>query len=81
MSDKPVKSFKDYPVEVAVLANQTENDGEERTFYSVTVERTYKDGDEYKKTHGLNGRGCLKAAHLLTQAHEHIRELDNAPRS
>ncbi|PYG53443.1 hypothetical protein [Rhizobium sp. UGM030330-04] len=80
MSDKPIKSFKDYPVEVAVWANQTSDD-EPKTFYSVTVERTYKDGDEYKKTHGLNGRDCLKAAHLLGLAHEEIRQRDNAPRS
>ena len=81
MADQPVKSFKDYPLEVAIWPNTTEKDGQTRTFYSVTLERSYKDGEEYKKTNGLNGRDCLNAAHLLTQAHEHIRELENAPRS
>ncbi len=41
MSDKPVKSFKGYPLEVAIWPNETEKDGEKRTFYSVTLERTY----------------------------------------
>jgi len=77
MSEQPAAKFRDGRLEVAVWANQT-NDDEPKTSYSLTLERSYKDGDDWKKTSSLNGDDTLKAAHLLTKAHDAILELRRA---
>ena len=74
MSDQPAAKFRDGRLEVAVWANQT-NDDEPKTFYSITMERSYKDGEDWKKSTSLNGDDLLKAANLLTKAHNSILDL------
>ena len=46
MGDSPVNSFRIGNVEAAILGNKPE-DGD-RTFYSTTLSRHYKDGEEWK---------------------------------
>lgn len=74
MSDQPAAKFRDGRLEVTVW----ENSNDENTWYSVTLERSYKDGEDWKKTGSLNGDDALKAAHLLTKAHDAILGLRQA---
>ena len=47
---KPAQVFRWRGIAVNVFANLTEIDGRSITFHKVTVQRTYRDGDEYKTT-------------------------------
>ncbi len=68
MSDKPAKKFRiGY-----VTATVWKNEGSERPFYSVTVERTYKDGDELKNTGSMNHGDIQNAIKVLERAEEFI---------
>ena len=47
---KPVKVFRSRGVSASVFANQAKSDGRDITFHKVSLQRTYKDGDEWKTT-------------------------------
>ena len=63
MSDKkkPIKKFRRGRVEAAIWENQTDT----ATFYSVTLERSYKDGDTYKTSSSLNPNDLANASRVL----------------
>lgn len=67
MANKPVKRFRIGLVEAAVWKNQNK-------FYSVTLSRSYKDGDEWKTTDQLGAADLLNAAQVLERAEEFISE-------
>lgn len=69
-NNKPVGEVKIFPVKAAIWRNEVENS--ERVFYSVTIERTYKDGDEYKSAANFNRDDLLAAAKCLDGAHSWI---------
>lgn len=71
MADKPVKKFRIGLVQVAVW----KNDGTNNSFYSVTLQRSYKDGEEYKNTEQLGAADLLNAAKLLERAEQYISQL------
>ncbi len=66
MSKKPIEKIKaGRGVTVAVW----ENVGENGTFHTFTVDRTYKKGEELKNTTGLRAGDLLAAADAMTRAH------------
>ena len=68
----PVKKFRIG----LVTANVWENEGTgNRKFHSVTLERSYKDDDEYKQTNSLMQSDLLNAAKVLKRAEEWIATL------
>src|SRR5687767_10522143 len=74
---KPVMTFRARGVSVAVFPNlgKTE-DGRDITFHKVRVQRSYRDGTEWKQTESL-GRDDLPVATLLLQrAWEFILDAD-----
>lgn len=73
-SNGPVATLKDHYIKAAIWKNESENG----SFYAATVERTYKDGDEYKTSHSFSGRDMLAAGHLLIRAYEQSLELEQA---
>ena len=68
-NNKPVYEVRIYPVKVAVWRNETK---ENSAFYSTTVERSYKDGDEYKSTTSFNRDDLLKLSKAVDIAHTWI---------
>jgi hypothetical protein len=70
----PIQKIEAWPLAVAIWLRQ--HDG--RNFYSATLQRTYKDGKEYKHTDSLNKEDLLLAAKLLNQAETVIRQLEQA---
>ncbi len=70
MSDKPVKKFRIGNLTV----NVWKNEGTERPFYTVDIQRSYKDGDEWKNTTSLNHADLLNAARLFQKAEGWISE-------
>ena len=60
---KPVKVFRLLGVSASVFANKAPK-GRNTPFYKVSVQRTYKDGDEFRSTTSL-GRDDLPIAEVL----------------
>ena len=56
----------------SVHASIWENTSEKGTFYSVTFERRYKDGDEWKTSGGYNFSDLLDLAKAADLAHTAI---------
>ncbi len=61
---KPVKVFRLRGVTASVFANQAKSEGRDITFHKVSVQRIYKDGDEWRTTTNF-GRDELPIAQLL----------------
>jgi hypothetical protein len=66
---EPVKKIKIGGIEAAVWEN-TSSEGNK--FYNVTMERNYKDGEEWKKTSSLRENDLPKAILALQKAYEFI---------
>jgi hypothetical protein len=64
---KPVKSIKVGSIEVAVWENASK-DGNK--FYTTTMERNYKEGENWKKTNSLRQNDLPKAFLALQKAFE-----------
>ena len=64
---EPVKKIKIGGIEVAVWEN-TSSDGNK--FFSTTMERNYKDGEDWKKTSSLRANDLPKAILALQKAFE-----------
>jgi len=73
-SKRPVATLKDRFIKASIWKNESQNG----PFYGTTLDRTYKDGNEYKTSHTFNGRGQLAAAQLLIEAYHKTRELEAA---
>lgn len=67
MANEPIHRAQLGRVSVAVWENETKfEEGIKRTFYTVTLERSYKDKDDaWQTTHQLSGRDIGDAIALL----------------
>jgi hypothetical protein len=71
-SKKPAAKVTMYPITAAVWRNERD----ERVFYSVTLQRNYKDGDgKWKHSDSLSEGDLLLASKVLDQAHTEISRL------
>jgi hypothetical protein len=72
------------PVEKVRIGNITaaifENSGQKGTFYSVKLERSYKEGETWKNSDSLGRDDLLVAAKALDKAHDRIIELQQEGR-
>jgi hypothetical protein len=66
---EPVKKVKIGGIEVAVWQNTSK---EGNTFFTTTMERNYKDGEEWKKTSSLRDNDLPKAVLALQKAYEFV---------
>jgi len=71
---KPVHQVRLGTIKAAVWANTSE-DG--RTRYSVTVQRIYRDNDEWKHTTAFRRNDLLVLAKVLDMAHSWICQQPN----
>lgn len=71
MADQPVKRFRIGFVEAAIWEN--EGNGE-RTFYNVTVQRKYKDGDNIRNTNSFGHADLLNLARVVARAEAWIAD-------
>ena len=71
-TQKPISKIRDGALEISIWGNQTEKG----VRYSTNgVVRSYKEGDEWKKTWSLSGREHLASARLHEMAYTKILEL------
>ena len=76
-SKKPVQTFRLRGVTASVFANEVKKSGKEYLFHKVRLTRTYKDGDDFKRTSGLDRDDLPIAAHLLDKAWKYILDLES----
>ncbi len=69
---KPFAVIKAGGVRAALWANNIEKDGKEIATYSIQVDRTYKQGDEFKRTNHFNVNDLPKLAAVAWAAYERL---------
>jgi hypothetical protein len=75
-ANKPIKVYRLGDVSASVFANPRELDGRKVVFHSVTISRSYKDGDEYKRTNSFNDYGdIMKVIAVSKLAADHLLKL------
>lgn len=68
----PIVKLKDGAFELASWENKYVKDGDEKTFTSLTLQRTWKDKEEqwHKEVIKLNLEDCLKISLLLQEGYK-----------
>lgn len=74
--NKPVHRINLKTVSAAVFANTS---SDERTFYSVQFDRSYRDGDQWKHTKSFGRDDLLLLGKVADMAHTWIHEQDSSP--
>lgn len=68
----PIKKFSTGSVIVSVWENSSKT-GEERNFYTVSIDRRYKDNnDEWKSSNSFNVNDLPKAILALQEAYKYL---------
>ncbi len=75
-SNKPVSVFRLRGISASVFANSAQSGDRDITFHKVTLQRTYKDGDEYKTTTSLSRDDLPIAKLLLNRAWQFVLDLE-----
>ena len=75
-STKPVKVFRLRGVSASVFANDAKTERGPVTFHKVSLQRTYRDGDEWKQTTSFGRDDLPIAGLLLKQAWQFILETE-----
>jgi hypothetical protein len=71
-TNKPVKVFRVRGVSATVFRNHAKVRDREVVFHKVSLQRTYKDGDEFKSTSSLSRDDLPIAQLVLGQAWEWV---------
>jgi len=75
---KPVKVFRSPGISASVFKNAAKAGDRDVTFHKVSVQRTYKDGDEFKTTTSFARDDLPVARHLMQRAWEFILESESS---
>ena len=76
-STKPVKVFRSRGVSASIFANHAKSDGRDITFHKVSLQRTWKDGDEWKTTSSFSRDDLPVVRLLLDRAWEFILDAES----
>jgi len=77
-TNKPVRVFRLRGVKAAVFENHASNGEQNTVFHKVSLQRVYRDGEEWKTTQSLGRDDLPVARHLLGKAWEWILETEAA---
>lgn len=70
---KPEKKFKCGPIVASIWAESKTVDGEMVKFYSISIDKAYKDGDEWKHTTSFAVEDLPKVALVANEAYKCLR--------
>lgn len=73
-SNKPVETFRHRHLSASVFANISKGG---TTFHTVVLQRTYKDGEEFKHSSSFLRDEIPIAQHLLAQAWEFVLDAES----
>lgn len=72
MSNKPKLKLSDGLITATVWENTIQTDNGEQVRFSTEINRSYKDGDDWKTTYSFNPTDLLKVARLAERAYDQI---------
>lgn len=75
-STKPSATFRLRGISASVFENHTQNDGRDVSFYKVSLQRRYRDGDEWKTSSSFSRDDVPVAKLLMEQAWQFILETE-----
>lgn len=76
----PEKKFRAGGVVATVWKNTQKNkEGKDFEVYSINVDRTYKDGDEFKQTSSMKVNDLPKLALVANEAYAYLNLKDEKP--
>lgn len=79
MSDTtPTLKLRDGLITATIWENTIRSDDGDKTRYSISLVRNFKDGDIWKETSSFNPMELLRAAKLATKAYDALLELKQA---
>ncbi len=71
---KPEKTFRCGPISASVWAEaKTVDSGEMVKFYSIKIDKAYKQDDQWKHTNSFAAEDLPKVALVANEAYKHIR--------
>ncbi len=76
-SNKPVKAFRLRGVSASVFENHSKNGERSVTFHKVSLQRTYRDGDEFKTTTSFGRDDLPVCMHVMQQAWAYILDAES----
>ena len=71
--NKPEKKFNCGSISASIWMNTKVVTGEKVKIYSVTINKAYKEGDEWKHTNSFNIEDLPKVALVANEAYKYIR--------
>ena len=74
---KPEKRFSCGPVSASIWTKTKTVEGEMVKFYSVTITKAYKEGDDWKYTNSFDIEDMPKVALVATEAYKYMRLREN----
>jgi len=73
MMNKPEKRFKCGPISGSIWAQGRTVDGEMVKFHSINIDKTYRDGDEWKHTTVFAVEDLPKVALVANETYRYLR--------
>lgn len=73
---KPEKTFRVGYVSASVFVNDAETEGGKRQFRSVTLQRSYRDGEETKFVSSFGLAELPQAIRVLQLAQQHVERME-----
>ncbi|MHC4534768.1 MAG: hypothetical protein ACYS6K_12520 [Planctomycetota bacterium] len=70
---KPEKRFRCGPISASIWVEGKTVEGKIVKFHSVSIDKAYKDGDEWKHTSSFAVEDLPKVALLADEAYKHLR--------
>jgi len=75
--NKPEKKFSCGSISASIWANTKVVAGEKIKIYSVTINKAYKEGEDWKYTNSFNIEDLPKVALVATEAYKYVRLREN----
>lgn len=73
---QPVKKFKAGSVTATIWKNNGEKNGHKVEYFTVSLERSYKDGERWKNTSSLRAQDVSDAGLVINKTNEFLRLKD-----
>ncbi len=77
--NKPEKRLKCGPISASIWSQGRTVDGQMVKFYSINIDKTYKDGNEWKHTTSFAVEDMLKVSLLANAVYKHLRLRTDEP--
>ena len=77
-AQKPVESFRLRGVSASIFANHVKSEGRDRTFHKVSLQRHYKDGEEWKQTTSFSRDDLPVLATLIERSWNYILDAESS---